>query len=130
MKPCLTCGEPSDQTRCTEHRATPETSARARGYDAAHNRLSKRARRLQPFCLTCGSTEDLQLDHSPETWARKAAGKPLRLSDYRGVFCGPCNRENGSARVGRVPGPAQGKTPVQPRTKLRYENGSHRRSGQ
>ncbi len=97
MRPCLDCGEPSDGPRCTEHTTDTKPSAAQRGYDHRWNMLSKRARRLQPFCSDCGSTENLQLDHSPEAWARKAAGKPIRLTDVR-VLCGPCNRAAGAAR--------------------------------
>jgi 5-methylcytosine-specific restriction endonuclease McrA len=99
MKPCVVCGEPSPRSRCDEHQpaARVKASAAARGYDAAWTRLSKRARRLQPFCLDCGSTEDLQTDHSPQAWERKAAGKPIRLQDIS-VRCGPCNRAAGAAR--------------------------------
>lgn len=93
MSPCLTCGQPCTGPRCTEH----TVDATLRGYDASWKRLSKRARRLQPFCQTCGSTEDLQCDHTPEAWARKAAGKTIRLSDVQ-VLCGPCNRDAGAAR--------------------------------
>ncbi|MCH9668949.1 MAG: hypothetical protein K0U76_03850 [Actinomycetia bacterium] len=94
---CLDCGEPSTGPRCTEHTLDDKPTAHARGYDAAWTRLSKRARRLQPFCTDCGSTEDLQTDHTPEAWARKAAGKPIRLADVE-VVCGPCNRARGAAR--------------------------------
>lgn len=94
---CLDCGEPSDGPRCPEHTTDTKAPAAARGYDAAWTRLSKRARRLQPFCSDCGSTEDLQCDHTPEAWARKAAGKAIRLQDVQ-VLCGPCNRAAGAAR--------------------------------
>lgn len=97
MRPCLVCGEPADGPRCSEHAAEVKGTATARGYDAAWDRLSRRARRLQPFCTDCGSTEDLQCDHTPEAWARKAAGKPIRLQDVS-VLCGPCNRDAGAAR--------------------------------
>lgn len=89
LKPCIQCGEPSPGTRCSP----------CRGYDSQHDKLSKRARRLQPWCSGCGATEDLQLDHGPQTWKRRAEGKPLRLQDYRGVYCGDCNRANGPART-------------------------------
>jgi hypothetical protein len=59
--------------------------------------LSKRARRAQSFCADCGSLEDLQADHSPEAWARKAAGLPIRLQDID-VVCSECNRRRGAAR--------------------------------
>lgn len=94
LRPCLDCGTPSASTRCTD----------CRGYDSEWERLSRRARRLQPFCSDCGTPEDLQTDHSPEAWARKAAGKSIRLKDVD-VVCGPCNRARGQAR------PTPGGTP-------------------
>lgn len=86
-KPCLDCGTPTASTRCTEHR----------GYDSAWERLSKKARRMQPWCEDCGSVENLTCDHSPEAWARKAAGKPIRLRDVA-VVCMDCNNARGQAR--------------------------------
>ncbi len=97
LRPCLSCGEPCAGPRCDEHTTDPKPPAAQRGYDSAWNRLSKRARRLQPFCSDCGSTEDLQSDHTPQAWARRAAGKAIRLSDIQ-VLCGPCNRAAGAAR--------------------------------
>lgn len=98
MRPCLVCGEPSDGTRCAEHRQPDhKPSARKRGYDGQWDRLSKRARRAQPFCTDCGATEDLQADHLPSAWERKAARLPIRLADVD-VCCGPCNRARGAAR--------------------------------
>jgi len=103
LKPCMTCGEPSDGTHCDEHRPGPwhhhQASASARGYDNAWNKLSKQARRLQPFCTLCGATDNLTADHLPEAWRRKAAGKRIRLCDVR-VLCGPCNLDAGSSRPG------------------------------
>jgi hypothetical protein len=110
LKPCLRCGTPSPRSRCDEHRpkpAMPKASPRLRGYDASWTRLSKRARKLQPFCLDCGSTEDLQTDHSPQAWERKAAGRAIRLCDIA-VRCGPCNRAAGAARG---PNRTRGETP-------------------
>lgn len=95
MTPCLDCGEPTDTSRCPEH--TIKGTATQRGYDAAWDRLSKRARRLQPFCTDCGATEGLQCDHLPEAWAAKAAGKPIKLTMVD-VVCGPCNIARGAAR--------------------------------
>lgn len=97
MRPCLDCGTPSEGPRCPEHATEAKGTRHARGYDAAWTRLSKRARRLQPFCSDCGSTEDLQTDHTPEAWAAKAQGKPIKLSMVD-VVCGPCNRARGAAR--------------------------------
>lgn len=117
LSPCLTCGEPTNGPRCPEHtvpRVKVKPSAQARGYDGQWNKLSKRARRLQPFCSTCGSTEDLQADHLPQAWERKAAGKAIRLNDIQ-VLCGPCNRAAGPAR-GRsaTRGDAPGAGPLTP----------------
>ncbi len=97
MAPCLDCGEPSDGPRCTEHSTDPKAPSGDRGYDWQWTQLSRRARRLQPWCTDCGSTTDLQADHSPEAWARKAAGKAVRLKDID-VVCGPCNIARGAAR--------------------------------
>lgn len=72
-------------------------SARARGYDAAWDRLSKRARRLSPLCEDCGTHDDLTTDHSPQAWERRAAGLPIRLRDVS-VVCRRCNGERGPAR--------------------------------
>lgn len=94
---CLDCGTPSDGPRCPLHTTDTKPPAAQRGYDHQWNELSRRARRLQPFCTDCGATEDLQTDHTPEAWARKAAGKPIRLTDVQ-VLCGPCNRAAGAAR--------------------------------
>lgn len=87
LKPCADCGVPTAMTRCTAHR----------GYDSKWAKLSQRARKLQTFCSDCGATENLQADHSPEAWARRAAGKAIRLKDID-VVCGPCNTTRGQAR--------------------------------
>lgn len=100
LRPCLICGEPSAKSRCPEHRPT-KPPREQRGYDYRWQQLSRRARRLQPFCTDCGSTEDLQADHTPEAWERKANGLPIRLRDIE-VRCGTCNRNAGAARGNAV----------------------------
>lgn len=100
LRPCIVCGEVASGPRCDVHTARKPAAA-ARGYDANWTRLSKRARRLQPFCTDCGSAEDLQADHTPEAWTRKAEGKAIRLADVC-VVCGPCNRRRGAARGASV----------------------------
>lgn len=101
LKPCIDCGTPSTSSRCPEHRrahrARQVGSARARGYDRQWDKLSTRLRKLSPLCEQCGSTEDLQLDHKPSAWLRKAAGKPIRPQDVR-VLCRLCNVAAGKAR--------------------------------
>lgn len=109
LSPCLECGEPAESTRCPDctrvvERAQPDrkSPAAARGYDWAWTKLSRRARKLQPFCTDCGATRDLQTDHSEDAWRRKAAGLPLRLRDVE-VVCGPCNRARGAQRPNQDP---------------------------
>lgn len=104
MKFCLTCGEIAERSYCEEHfveaqRASrPAVSGRRRtSGDSRWKRLSRKARKLQPFCSDCGATEDLQLDHTPETWQRIEDRLPIRLEHTGGVVCGPCNRARGDA---------------------------------
>lgn len=104
LKPCLRCGEPSPGTYCSEHKPTNVSSKskraktkRERGYNWHWDQLSRRARRLQPFCSDCGATDDLQADHSPEAWQRHEDGLAVRIQDVD-VCCGPCNRARGAAR--------------------------------
>jgi len=102
LKPCIDCGVPSEASRCPEHAPSAtelrHTSARERGYDAAWDRLSRKARTLQPWSLDCGSTEGLTTDHLPSAWERKAQRKPIRLQDVE-VVCGGCNNRRGSSRI-------------------------------
>jgi 5-methylcytosine-specific restriction endonuclease McrA len=54
--------------------------------------LSKRARRMQPWCLDCGTTEDLTTDHViPVSEAPELAYKPANIA----VRCRPCNSRRG-----------------------------------
>lgn len=110
--PCTRCGEPTRQTQCNECQPVSDrqrvrtdqqvkTSPAARGYDSRWRRLSERARKIQPFCTDCGSTTDLQADHSPEAWERYKRGLPLRVIDVE-VTCGRCNRARGAARGSHV----------------------------
>lgn len=96
LRPCLGCGTPSPGTRChacdadrqaaiDDRRGTPTQ----RGYDAAWARLSRRARRLQPWCLDCGTTTDLSADH--KRWPART------LADVE-VVCRPCNSRRGATR--------------------------------
>ena len=103
MRPCLDCGEVSESTRCEA--CSPTTTEmrgltfRQRGYDAAWDRLSRRARALQPFCSDCGRRDQLTADHLPSAWERKARGLALRLVDVD-VVCRECNLRRGSSRPG------------------------------
>jgi 5-methylcytosine-specific restriction endonuclease McrA len=67
---------------------------RVRGYDAEHKRLSKLAIAAHPFCVDCGTTEDLVGDHIVP---RSQGGQNI-LSNYA-VRCRSCN----TARRNREP---------------------------
>ena len=103
---CAGCGTPRDRATACPNCPPPRDHAardqirgtrQQRGYDAAWDRLSARARRLQPFCTDCGRTDQLTADHSPTAWTRHAAGQPIRLDDID-VVCTPCNNRRGAAR--------------------------------
>lgn len=101
LRPCVDCGELSPEARCPDHRPaqTPkkESNTRRRGYGHRWQKLSARARQLQPFCTDCGTTENLTADHSPAAWKVHEKGKaiPLELID---VVCTSCNNKRGAAR--------------------------------
>lgn len=114
LKPCLTCGTLTSASRCEVHerdhvnayrRETKPDRRRVRlspkelGYDFQWQKLSARARALQPWCSDCGETENLTADHLPVAWERKEQGKTIRLQDVD-VVCGPCNSKRGSSRPG------------------------------
>ena len=68
LRPCLACGEPVAGSYCEDCQpARPSSSERDKPAvhrnPAAWKALSKRVRRLQPWCLDCGATEHLQGDH-------------------------------------------------------------------
>ena len=106
---CPRCGvawEPVDTTaECKECRPRDDGSKdkyirgsrHKRGYGYRWDKLSKRARELQPFCSDCGKTTDLTADHSMEAWRRHDAGLPIRLQDID-VVCAQCNTDRGAAR--------------------------------
>ena len=105
-RPCASCGEPSPGTRCPdctverEARVTERKgSATARGYDARWQRLSARARRMQPFCTDCASTDDLTADHL--VW-------PARTLADVDVVCRPCNSKRGATRGEKASRHAEG----------------------
>lgn len=119
LSPCLDCGELAEGSRCEDcaERAAAirvarnrphatKSPAAARGYDWRWDKLSRIARRMQPFCSDCGATSDLQCDHTPEAWQRKKQGKRIRIDDVD-VVCGRCNRKRGAARGESVRRPSK-----------------------
>lgn len=100
MKLCVECGEPAEESRCELHPrpATPKPSATRRGYGSAWQRLSKHARRLQPWCSDCGTNNDLTADHL--VW-------PATQLEHVDVVCRSCNSKRGATRslTGRAVNP-------------------------
>lgn len=127
LKACSDCGELTDRARCAACRPRdPRPSGTQRGYDSAWQRLSKRARRLQPFCSDCGTTEDLTVDHTPAAWAAHEAGREITL-DMVEVVCRADNSRRGAARGPSTRGSAPLRPEVSPSGKAKFEseNGSH-----
>lgn len=108
----MDCGEITDQgSRCPpcQERRDAKRNARTRPrteaqkirertmYPPAWHRLSRQARRMQPFCTDCGARQDLTADHTPQAIIRLDAGLPLRLADVE-VVCRRCNGKRGKAR--------------------------------
>lgn len=103
-RPCAVCGELSEENRCRTHKRHREAlrargDFRARGYDAAWDRLSQRARARQNFCTLCLVTNGLSADHLPIAWWRKEHNLPIRLRDVQ-VLCAQCQADVGSSRPG------------------------------
>lgn len=92
---CPEC-RPAEQ-RAYERHGRQRGKTADRGYGARWQRLSKRARDLQPFCSDCGSPYELTADHSVEAWRRVERGQSIRLQDVD-VVCLTCNSERGAAR--------------------------------
>ena len=120
QRPCLSCGElTTNSTRCDDCRRAHDREAEAARYakhgrrqrregheSAAWRRLSKKARKLQPWCNLCGRRADelehyerLELDHLSSAWAKYHDNKPILLTDVQ-VLCNTCNNKLGSSRPG------------------------------
>lgn len=127
-RPCIDCGELTTTTRCTDCAPPVSRPSRAAGYDRAWDRLSLSARRLQPFCSDCGTTEDLTADHSPEAWRRRNRGLAIRLSDVD-VVCRRCNSRRGAARKTRGGNPRRLPLGAAPQAKFQNENGFQQGGG-
>lgn len=100
MKPCIVCGEPSEASRCDEHRRAQENARESRRnveHPAYGNRTrwknaSRRARAAQPFCLDCGATDQLTVDHILPFRERPDLAY---AQDNLAVLCRPCNARKG-----------------------------------
>lgn len=101
LKPCAVCGELTEQSRCPEHKPAPRAGRRTDTSQWSWIKLAHRAKTLQEWCLLCGSTTDLQVDHSPRAWARDAQRLPIRLCDVT-VLCRRCNNAAGTSKPGAI----------------------------
>lgn len=106
-RPCLGCqtafnGPGSRCNACKPRTITKPRSRKERGYTAQWDRLSKRARQIQPWCSDCGGTDKLSVDHTIEAWKKVERGEALTLQDFADglldVTCMPCNNDRGNAR--------------------------------
>ena len=82
MRPCLHPGCPTLVTkgRCPTHR----TTTTQRGYGSEWQRYSRAKRAQQPWCSTCGRTDDLTTDHTTDA-----------------VYCRSCHRSEAQGGVRR-----------------------------
>ena len=69
LQPCVECGELTDRNRCSRHRIVRPRAAKTNSSHVAFKnnakwkRLSKKLRKLSPFCEICGTSDDLTVDH-------------------------------------------------------------------
>lgn len=115
LRPCITCGQPTNGPRCPDHqpeapRSKHTMSATQRGYDARWQRLSRRARRMQPWCSDCGTSSDLTADHL--RW-------PARTLGDVEVVCRACNSRRGPLRSSAIA------SPPNLRTQDPHDDGEH-----
>jgi 5-methylcytosine-specific restriction enzyme A len=66
--PCLYCGVISRGSVCRQCKAAIESKdikrqERHRAYDYEWQKLSRLARKIQPWCSRCGTNKDLTADH-------------------------------------------------------------------
>lgn len=105
---CSDCNRPLRRERAARHyarhgrRSRPERDLQRGQWE----RLSKRARALQQFCLDCHRTsaqlaehEQLETDHTPAAWQAVLSGRAITLAMVD-VVCSPCNRARGDAQPG------------------------------
>lgn len=97
-RPCLDCSEaiPSG-TRCSGCKPPAPPKVRPRGHPHANGgawkRISKAARKAQPFCLDCGRTDKLHADHIiPYSVRPDLALEQLNIT----VRCEVCNGRRGN----------------------------------
>lgn len=80
-RPCTICGRLTNGSRCPAHRPPARKKPTNPLYNRAWRKVSQDARKAQPWCSTCGSTQDLTVDHIA----------PGSLDAGIRVLCRPCN---------------------------------------
>lgn len=105
MKPCLQCGEPSTDSRCTTH----QLPKKGRRHDTHLNKtrwkkLSRKLRSIQPWCSTCGATDDLTVDHRKPIATHPELAYAL---DNLDVLCRSCNGAKDAHLGGHPKSPGQ-----------------------
>lgn len=104
-RPCLRCGELSPESYCPEHRRERwnRRVSRSSEYGPNWTALSRKCRKLQPWCTQCGSTEQLETHHTVEAWLKLKHVGALTFSDAEKglliVLCHRCNVAAGAARI-------------------------------
>lgn len=67
MQPCVTCGDLSMKNRCEAHQLPSAPKNRSKHVAHANRsrwkNLSRRLRKMSPFCEMCGAKDDLTVDH-------------------------------------------------------------------
>lgn len=93
LKPCLDCGTPTNGPRCTEHATAGPRDHIASFNNGRWKTLSKRLRRLAPFCEECATTVNLTVDHVLPV--SKFPELTYAVENCR-VLCNVCNGKRGN----------------------------------
>ena len=95
-RPCISCGEPiATGTYCTECTPVDHRVRHAiRSNPSRWKKLSAKARKLQPWCSTCGTSGDLTADHIIPIVERPDLAYVIENID---ILCRPCNGRKAGA---------------------------------
>lgn len=105
MKPCISCGEPSIESRCDEHKIERKPQPWTIRDTNRWQRLSRRLRRMQPWCSSCGAEDGLSVDHIVPL---AHGGDPFDVTNLQ-ILCQSCNSTKATKRAttrGDTPTPA------------------------
>ena len=93
--PCLYCGVISRGSVCRQCKAAIESKdikrqERNRAYDYEWQKMSRLARKIQPWCSRCGSKNDLTADH-----ILSLANGGSNILENIMILCRRCNSSKG-----------------------------------